>query len=309
MRKAVVLYMTLGVILLIGSAVLLLLRTESRFKESVEKEAAYVQGTLFIRDMSEYLLSNALTPEEIFGGAGIPVAMALDSMEGTVTIYSAQRKIDLNTYLKHLGTDQRAYEAFLNWLAQKGYKNPSFLLALLLDTLDKDLNERVTGSELRLKDPRFQNGAVFPKRSLPAIFRAYRQHTRDRNATARPFDENFGFDPFSFDLNYATLDQLILLYPDFPRDQLTRVAAHDTFYKSADDLPLPPDLRRKILAPRFGITPTLKTQTLEVVIDYTYHREWQSRISFYLATGKKAKVYHLTFQPLVPIENRQGETP
>lgn len=297
-RRGIILFITLAVILLMGATVMLILQAQQRFQETLNKETALTQGMLFVNDMSEYLIANPLTPQEIFAGSEIPVTMALQNIEGTVTLSSAQNRLNINAYLKALQHDQSAYDAMNGWLRQQGYKSPSLLLAILLDTIDNDDQERISGSEIRLHDPRYQNGVIYPKRSLPAIIRVYRRLSGDQNATLTPFLRTFGFEKRPFDLNYATFEQLRLLYPDFPTHILTQISAHDSYYESVNDLPVPYTYRRRILTPRWGITPTLKSNILQAVVDYTYNRTWQGRLSFCVTLGKKPHISHITLSPL-----------
>ena len=287
MRRGVVLFITLGILLLLSTVVFMFLRQSGQLKKSVRQDIAVVQTNLILSDISAFLKSQNFTQDDIFYGAGIPVSLDLGPVDGTLAIDSVNRRIDINRYLAAVMKEQRALEGFLAWMVFRHIRNPRFFLALLLDTLDPDLYERESGSEIRLQHPGFQNGAIPNSRTMARILQTYRTHTGDSGITLSRWEEIFGYDGATLDLNYAGSDQLRLLFPDFPPDVISRLAAHNNRYESAQDLPIPEEYKEGILNPRFGITPTLATYAVEVAIDFNTTQECSGTLGFRMDLKKK----------------------
>ena len=287
MRRGVVLFITLGILLLLSTIVFLFLRQSGALKKSVRQNIAVVQTNLILSDMSAFLKSQNFTQDDIFYGAGIPVALELGPVSGNLALDSANRRINLNRYLAAVTKEQAALDGFLAWMVFRHIRHPRFLLALLLDTLDPDLYERESGSEIRLRYPRFQNGAIPNSRAMAMIWQTYRTYTGDKGMPPAQWEEIFGYNGETFDLNYATADQLMLLFPDFPPDVVTRLAAHNNRYEEGQDLPIPEEYKEGILNPRFGITPTLATSAVEVAIDFNTTQECSGTMGFRMDLKKK----------------------
>jgi hypothetical protein len=292
-----VLFITLGILLTLSTVVFLFLRQSSELKKSVRQNIAIVQTNLILYDMSGYLKTQNFTQDDIFYGAGIPVSLDLGPVSGTLTLDSARRRININKVLQALQKDQLALDSFRAWMVFHHIRFPNFFLALLLDTYDADLYERQPGSEIRLREPRFQNGAIYDSRAMEEILLAYAAHTGDHGITLEKWEEIFGYEGETLDLNYATTDQLMLLYPDFSPGSIERLAAHNNRYENADDLPIAEEYKAEVLQPRLGVTPTLSSDAVAVAIDYNTTQECSGSLSFQMALKKK-KITLLTLSPL-----------
>jgi hypothetical protein len=297
MRRGVVLFITLGILLTLSTVVFLFLRQSSELKKSVRQNVAIVQTNLILHDMSGYLKSQNFTQDDIFFGAGIPVSLDLGPISGTLTLDSARNRININRVLAALQKDQLALDSFRAWLVFRHIRFPNFFLALLLDTYDTDLYERQPGSEIRLREPWFQNGAIYDSRAMEEILLTYAAHTGDHGITLQKWEEVFGYEGETFDLNYANTDQLMLLYPDFSQGSIERLAAHNNRYENADDLPIAEEYKTAALQPRLGITPVLSTDAIAVTIDYNTTQECSGSLGFWMGLKKK-KITHLGLSPL-----------
>jgi hypothetical protein len=176
-------------------------------------------------------------------------------------------------------------------------KSPTLLMALMMDTFDTDLYERAPGSEIRLQKPWFQNGAIANTRAMEEILFTYRMLSGDNNLTRDTIEATFGYDDPKFDLNYATSEQLRLLYPDFPSVVIEKLASHETHYTKPDDIAIDETSRSKLLIPHFGIIPTLKSDTLAVDVDFSTNHECSGAIAFRMGLKNK-KISHLTLSPI-----------
>ena len=89
-------------------------------------------------------------------------------------------KININI----LGDEKkrRYLETYINNIcAYFDIKEPDFLLALIMDTIDKDSEERMADSEIAIHDRRFANGAIWSLRQFYKILSYYYRYTRDES--------------------------------------------------------------------------------------------------------------------------------
>ncbi|BDY13449.1 hypothetical protein [Hydrogenimonas cancrithermarum] len=297
MRRGIVLFITLGILLLLSSIVFLFLQQSGALKKSVRKNIDIIQTNLLLSDMSDFLKSQNFTQDDIFYGSGIPVSLDLGPVSGTITLSSARDKIDINALLGSVQKEQQALDGLLLWMENRHVKAPSLLLAILLDSYDTDSYERERGSEIRNNRPWFQNGQIANSRAMETILQTYTTLSGDANLTLESWEETFGYEGAALDLNYATSEQLRLLYPDFPPAVIARLAAHDERYAKAEDLPIDEEYKASLLTVHFGITPTLETDTLDVRITFSSTQECSGSMGFWMGVKKK-KITHLSLSPV-----------
>ena len=186
-----------------------------------------------------------------------------------------------------------------------GIKKPPYLLALLTDTLDSDPFPRASESEIRLNDPRFQDGAILNETALSRILETYRVQTGDRNTTSEPFTEVFGFTGAPLDINYATVEQLRLLYPDLPHYVLVRLARHDAYYDKPETLPFSKTVIKRLTHPAAGTEITFQTRYVSVSFSLSDKADCRIEGSFRLEIGKRHTIDQVTLQP--PICSQEEE--
>lgn len=298
MRRGIVLFITLGILLMLSSVIFLFLRQSGTLKKSVRQNIAVIQTNLILSDLSAYIKSQKFSQDDIFYGSGIPVSLDLGPVSGFLTIDSAQTKININAILAAVQKDQAALESFLNWLERQRLKNPQLMLALLLDTYDADLYERERGSEIKIEKPWFQNGTIPNARSLETILQSYRILSGEGNLSMENWESIFGYDGETFDLNYATREQLRLLYPDYPDSVISKLSAHEERYEKPDEIPIDDEYKMTLLEPHFGITPVLTTADMLVSVDFNTSQECSGSMAFRMGMKKK-KITHLSLSPIV----------
>ena len=299
MRRGIVLFITLGILMMLTSIIFLFLQQSGALKRSVRQNVAIIQTNLILSDLSSYLKSQKFSQEDIFYGSGIPVSLDLGPVSGFLTIDSAENRININAILDAVQKDQSALDGFMNWLERQHLGNPQLMLALLLDTYDSDIYERERESEIRINMPWFQNGLIANERALETIFDTYRKLSGESNLTTmETWKSVFGYDGVIFDLNYANSEQLRLLYPDFPETVIEKLSAHTERYENADDIPIDDEYKMTLLEPRFGITPVLSSETVLVTVDFNTSQECSGSMAFWMGLKKK-KITHLSLSPIV----------
>ncbi|WP_457594843.1 hypothetical protein [Hydrogenimonas sp.] len=298
MRRGVVLFITLAILLMLSTVVLLFLKEGGAVKKSVRENIAVIQTNLLLNDMSDFLKKQNFTQEDIFYGSGIPVTLDLGPVSGSIAITSAQSRININRFLDAVLHDQQALVSFLDWLDTLRLKNQPLLISLLLDSYDSDRYERMTGSEIALERPWFQDGAIANAKALETILRRYAELSGENNISIERWERVFGFEGETLDLNYADSDQIRLLFPDLPQIVVDTLARHDTLYKSVEEMPVDPESKIKLMQKRFGILPTLHTSQIAVAIGFTTTQECSGKMGF-LMEVKKKKITDLTLSPIL----------
>ena len=297
MRRGVVLFITLAILLMLSTVVMLFLKEGSQIKKSVRENIAVIQTNLLLNDMSGFLKKQTFSQEDLFYGSEIPVTLDLGQVSGSISLTSAQNRININRFIESVLHDQQALISFLDWLDTLKLKNQPLLISILLDSYDKDRYERMNGSEIVLERPWFQNGTIANERSLTMILRRYSELSGDRNISIERWTRVFGFEGDNIDLNYADKDQIKLLYPDLPQIVVDVLAKHSSLYQSVEDIPIDPESRAKLMQKRFGIMPTLKSSKIAVSIDFTTTQECSGKMGFFMEITKK-KISDLTLSPI-----------
>lgn len=297
MRRGVVLFITLAILLMLSTIVMLFLKEGLEVKRSVRENIAVIQTNLLLNDMSGFLKKQNFSQDDIFYGSDLPVSLDLGPVSGSISLTSAQRHININRFLDAVLHDQQALVSFLDWLDTLKLKNQPLLISLLLDSYDSDRYERMTGSEIVLQRPWFQNGTIANERALTTILQRYSELSGDQNLSIKRWLDVFGFEGDSVDLNYLNSDQIRLLYPDLPQIVVETLARHDTLYKSTEEIPIDPESRVKLMQTRFGIIPSFKTSAIEITITFTTTQECSGDMGF-LMEVKKKKITGLTLSPI-----------
>ncbi|WP_457592280.1 hypothetical protein [Hydrogenimonas sp.] len=297
MRRGVVLFITLAILLMLSTIVMLFLKEGLEVKRSVRENIAVIQTNLLLNDMSGFLKKQNFSQDDIFYGSDLPVSLDLGPVSGSISLTSAQRHININRFLDAVLHDQQALVSFLDWLDTLKLKNQPLLISLLLDSYDSDRYERMTGSEIVLQRPWFQNGTIANERALTTILQRYSELSGDQNLSIKRWLDVFGFEGDSVDLNYLNSDQIRLLYPDLPQIVVETLARHDTLYKSTEEIPIDPESRVKLMQTRFGIIPSFKTSAIEITITFTTTQECSGDMRF-LMEVKKKKITGLTLSPI-----------
>lgn len=141
------------------------------------------------------------------------------------------------------------------------------LVSLIADTVDEDSNERISGSELALEDPRFTQGKIHNMRHFRRILDHYKAQTMDYSVDRVPWERLISFDNKAIDFNYIEPDVLLHLIVDVAPEELIEFTTGRTeLYASMEDLPFDDEVKEKLKALNVGFyDPHVKG---EIVIGY-----------------------------------------
>lgn len=267
-RSGVVLLVTLAILLTLSTLIFLFLQNVETVRNDSLKNRLMLQTNFLLKDLSAFLASLELDEEAIVYSAGIPVSLEIDPVKALLSIDSAQKGINLNLYLAKAKEMDESYAQFGNFLARYEVQNPRLLMGMLIDTLDDDLYESIRGAEIILFDPKFQNGKIENFAHLEHILHAYAAQSGDQNASKIAWRDLFCFDCNSTDLNFATLDQLLLLYGDtVSTSVLQQIAEHLQVYSKPADLPFDEEIKTALGTTLGGVKANYKTELIRSFIE------------------------------------------
>lgn len=132
-------------------------------------------------------------------------------------------------------TMRTAYTAYFERILQfYSVADAELLLAMIADTIDGDLDERLPGSEIALEEPDFSQGRIYDLHHFRQILAAYKRQTRDYNVDTVPWRMLIGFRNSGIDFNHITAQTLHFIAPDLDESvvaELTtdRVDVYDNF--------------------------------------------------------------------------------
>jgi hypothetical protein len=191
MKKAVALFLTLSLILIITYFIASILNS---YSEIAKKNYIFIaQNSVIINDTVNILKNleiNESTLDEIF--TTFPISSKNGDFRAIVTI-TPVKTININDYLKNRKIDKNI-DKLLEFICYKyDIKDPLFLKNLILDTIDKDTKERMPFSEIIQKNPFFQNGKIYNLNHFKTILNYYEKETLDKNVKKIPWEKYFNF--------------------------------------------------------------------------------------------------------------------
>lgn len=135
---------------------------------------------------------------------------------------------------------EAAFEEYLDRiLTVYNVSDKILLLALIGDTIDKDLHERVVGSELALTDPFFSQGRLYNMAHFQQILDAYKRQTLDYGVDDIPWEKLIGFRNKKIDFNYVTPEALGFILPEWtPEEILLYTTERTELYESINAIVL-----------------------------------------------------------------------
>lgn len=197
-RAGIVLFMSVGLIMILIPLIWKSLALASANIDTINKYKEPISDSILISDIigalnqQSILIKDSDDLDNIFIPLPI-VQSSLDELSLNVVITPMFDKININNLLVGNKENPVIKRAIYN-LAQK-YEliNVDFLYALILDTLDKDIEERAAFSEIKLIDKDFRNSLIFSKEHMQVIVEQYVKYTYEVNAYEIDWEEFFYF--------------------------------------------------------------------------------------------------------------------
>jgi hypothetical protein len=127
------------------------------------------------------------------------------------------------------------------------------LLSMIADSVDSDLKERTTGSELALENSFFSQGRIYSIEHFNQIIDAYKHLTLDYSVDAIPWETLLSFNNKDIDFNHIESDALKAMFPELDEATLTSLTSDRVeVYKDFSLLNI--DSQRKKELEKLGLT-------------------------------------------------------
>jgi len=291
MRKGIVLFTTLLLIMALMSVVMIFLNNTKETKDTITEEFALIQTNNLMSNLTEYFGKVNFDEESIFYGSKMPFSLPLDDSLINFNIDSASKYLNINNLTNAMKTkDNIAYDNFVTFLYKYQVRDPEFFINLLIDTVDKDSIDINSGSksEIVIEKPIFRNGEIYNEKHFKIIKDYYFLQKNDPLIYDVPFDEIFSFFAPSFDINFASKELLKMYFYDANDYSLDQIAKHSEIYEKLSELPFDESYLDEISKKgRFGHTVSVKTEIIKVTMDFDYKTQFSSKVEFFYNTKNK----------------------
>jgi len=297
MKKGIVLFTTLMMIMALLSIVTIFLKNTSKVKNSITTEFALIQTNSIMNNLTSYLKDVPFDEDTIFYGSKVPFTIPLKNNSSIVfKIESANKYLDINSLAVSIKSkNNETYSQFVSFLYQYNIRDPEFFIDLLLDTIDADTIEKNSGSgsEIVLNNPKFRNGKIYTMKHFKMIIDYYFSVTGDKLIYNIPFNKLISFHSASLDINFLS-DRLIdMIFYDANQFDLTSIKKHNTIYEKLDDLPFDEAYIKEISKGRFAHSIGTKSSVIKVKIVLQYGEQFKSNVEF-LYNIKTKSLYDYT---------------
>lgn len=121
--------------------------------------------------------------------------------------------MDRNITTKKVVKNETVHDFFMEILSYYNVLDSSFLMALFMDTIDTDNNERAAQSEIVLSNPFFRQGSIYNKAHLDHIIRYYVSITSDANIYNVPWEGLVQYHDHPADFNHVTPQLMNFILP------------------------------------------------------------------------------------------------
>ncbi len=255
-RKGIALLITIGLVATITA--LLTVSTgilDNSFKR-ISNKLFFIQSNVFFKDFMTILNQstnevNSSDTLDIF--LMIPISFAPEQQEISfdVSFVSDASKVNIN---RMLSTDANVtelearhepipikvvYESYLDHiLSVYNVSDKILLLAMIADSVDSDLEERVAGSEIALRNPLFSQGNIYNLKHFKQVLEAYVRETLDYSVFKIPWHDLIGFQNERVDFNHISKEVLYHTAPELQDNIALYTTERIEVYDSLDTVPV-----------------------------------------------------------------------
>ena len=178
-----------------------------------------------------------------------PIELENNGISIFISFTSAANGINPNNFLKkqrnrtYLSAD---YILLFDRILQNAeVQNKELFLALIEDSLDKDLEERMPGSEISLYNKRFSQGQIENYKKFQMLIERYVKLSEDPNIYKIPWKEILSFYSEQIDFNYISPKLLQYILPSLDRETISNLLG-EGIIKSWKKLPLPKEDKKEL---------------------------------------------------------------
>lgn len=288
-----VLLVSIGLIWLLMSIVFIFLQHTDKAREDYVKERGIVQLSSLYGSLNSYLQNIELDDDMLFYASKIPFPVDIPGVSLTLYVDSAHGKLPINTLLSNALKSEETYDRLVQYFRSRGISDPLFLVDLMLDTIDLDMQERTFGSEIILALPQIQQGNIDSIETLMLILDYYRWEKSDENVYGVDWEDLFHFEALtSVDLNYVSLEVLRFLFDDANAFSLQQMINRNKRMESIEDLPFDSNYNKKVLGSHFGISVGFSSSFAKIITDLE-DDNMRGQFLCFKSLGKRSKIQGL----------------
>lgn len=242
-RRGAVLMMTLLLIAIMSGGIALILSESDHLLRLSERSRSDAQISKISSDLKRLLpkmLSKITSTHDLDYAMMLPLSSR--STDGRfildASLHSPLGRFNINNLCDTTGKPKDVYSAFLPALFTRyPIAAPETFINILYDTIDTDLAERQSGSEVAAVFSDFHNGSVENLTQFSQIVARYLALTKDRQILTIPWEQLIGFEGDKIDINYASPELLSLIVPEIDSETLHRATDLRTApYESKEQL-------------------------------------------------------------------------
>ena len=230
MRKSIVLLITLALIVAISSLIAVGLHIVDDAAKKVEEKHFLIQTDTFVKNIASIL---AQKTGDINSSDGLdllfslPIDLKTDEISAHIAFASAATGLNPNNFIKIEHNKTRLNPDYIllfdRILQSENVQNKELFIAMIEDTLDRDLQERIPGSEIALYDKRFAQGAIENYKKFQMIIDHYVLLSEDPNIYRVPWRKILSFYSKKIDFNYISPLLLKYMVPFFDDETIKRL--------------------------------------------------------------------------------------
>ncbi len=246
MRKSITLLITLALIVAISSLIAIGLHIVDTASTQVQRKHNLVQTTTFVQNIAQILKKKSgdiNSSEGLELLISLPIDLESNEIEAHISFDSAAKGINPNNFLK-IEQNRTVFNPeyillFDRILQSANVQSKELFLAMIEDTLDKDLDERIPGSELALYNKRFAQGSIENFKKFWMLVEHYVLLTADPNIYTIPWKKILGFYSKKIDFNYISPILLGYMLPYVDAETIKKLTiAKQANFGDWKDLPL-----------------------------------------------------------------------
>jgi len=190
MKKSITLFLTL---IFLISAITIIASILKIYQKTTSSSFEFIsQNSKIIQNIEKFFSIIDINQTKMF--FNIPLMFSSKEGDFRITIFvNPICKININDYVQKNKINQNI-DTLIDFLTYKyEIQDPLFLKDLLIDSIDKNLNERSPYSEIALQNPKFQNGYIYSYKQLKDILNYYANKTEDKRVFNIPWKKIFNF--------------------------------------------------------------------------------------------------------------------
>lgn len=254
MRKSIVLLITLALIIAISSFIAIGLDIVDKAAKDVEKKHFLMQTDVFVNNITSIL---AKKTGDINSSDGLdllfslPIDIKSDEINAHIEFNSAAYGINPNNFIK-IEHNKRVFNPeyillFDRILQSENVQNKELFIAMIEDTLDKDLDERIPGSEIALYDKRFAQGSIENYKKFQMIIDHYVLVSEDPNIYKIPWRDILNFYSKKIDFNYISPILLKYIVPFLDNETIKKMTTDkEDIYREWKDIHIADEYKREL---------------------------------------------------------------